>query len=483
LKPIEAKDQAGLSMMRCLRLAWSGMSYRMLRSGITTAILALAVAFLVYVLLFGLMAERTQREAWDRLEPTRSAIRDLSRLTSPDPAAEVISALAGDHQTLKIAYRRWAGFDDATWSRLTTLAEAWSATQVWFEQRTATESATLLGGQSLSAWLDAMQTEPARRQFEQRLAALGLAGEWAAHRADHGGDALITDWPRLREAAESIRRGQRQAITALRAQDPRPIVERLAAADDHRDLAAELEQPGFAFGPAELRRLRDYAGHLLVREQIDTRLTDPQTRSVLLRQFGSAEPDAVMRALADGQLTPEALRLDGTVRPGAAAAVARRALRERQLRAVTVGYTPADRDTPFGLPPRTLWLVGLSLLVCVVGVTNALLMSVTERFNEIATMKCLGAMDGSVMRIFVIEALIQGLIGGSLGLVVGVLLAVGRGYLEFGGHFGFAFAGWPDLLRALGLSLGVGVLLATLAAVAPSWVASRLAPMEAMRVE
>ncbi|MFQ6133274.1 MAG: ABC transporter permease, partial [Armatimonadota bacterium] len=38
---------------------------------------------------------------------------------------------------------------------------------------------------------------------------------------------------------------------------------------------------------------------------------------------------------------------------------------------------------------RQWWLIGMSLLVCVVGIINSMLMSVTERFREIGTMKCL----------------------------------------------------------------------------------------------
>src|ERR1700732_2760976 len=38
---------------------------------------------------------------------------------------------------------------------------------------------------------------------------------------------------------------------------------------------------------------------------------------------------------------------------------------------------------------RQVWLVTLSLIVCTVGIANSMLMSVTERFKEIGTMKCL----------------------------------------------------------------------------------------------
>ena len=49
---------------------------------------------------------------------------------------------------------------------------------------------------------------------------------------------------------------------------------------------------------------------------------------------------------------------------------------------------------------KQYWLIVLSLLVCVVGITNAMLMSVTERFREIGTMKCLGALDSFIVKLF-----------------------------------------------------------------------------------
>jgi putative ABC transport system permease protein len=128
-------------------------------------------------------------------------------------------------------------------------------------------------------------------------------------------------------------------------------------------------------------------------------------------------------------------------------------------------------------------LLALSFLVCAVGVANAMLMSVTERFGEIATMKCLGAMDRFVMMMFVFEAVIQGVVGGVLGALVGVLLAALRGFAQFGALLGGALSGVGELGLAVLLSLVTGVVLAAAAAVGPAWVAARLSPMEAMRVD
>ncbi len=71
---------------------------------------------------------------------------------------------------------------------------------------------------------------------------------------------------------------------------------------------------------------------------------------------------------------------------------------------------------------RSNWLVALSLLVCAVGITNSMLMSVTERFREIGTMKCLGALNQFVVKIFMIEACLMGVIASTLGWTAGTLL-------------------------------------------------------------
>lgn len=60
---------------------------------------------------------------------------------------------------------------------------------------------------------------------------------------------------------------------------------------------------------------------------------------------------------------------------------------------------------------RENWLMVMSLLVCAVGITNSMLMSVTERFREIGTMKCLGALDVFIVRLFLIETAALGFLG------------------------------------------------------------------------
>ena len=130
---------------------------------------------------------------------------------------------------------------------------------------------------------------------------------------------------------------------------------------------------------------------------------------------------------------------------------------------------------------RSLWIIVISLLVTVIGIANAMLMSVTERFREIGTMKCLGALSGFVTQMFVMEASIMGLVGGLFGALLGILFAITVYAITYGG--GLIFASLPlGLLALYGLgSVFAGVALSIIAALYPARVAAAMVPATALR--
>ena len=128
------------------------------------------------------------------------------------------------------------------------------------------------------------------------------------------------------------------------------------------------------------------------------------------------------------------------------------------------------------------WIVFLSLLTCVVGIINAQLMSVTERFREIGTLKCLGALDRFIVRIFVIEATLQGLVGGFAGALLGGCIGVLSTLVRFGVS-SFAFIPWSTIGLTMLSAMCIGTVLSLIGVLYPAIVASRMQPVEAMRVE
>lgn len=130
---------------------------------------------------------------------------------------------------------------------------------------------------------------------------------------------------------------------------------------------------------------------------------------------------------------------------------------------------------------RNLWIIAISLMVTVIGITNSMLMSVTERFREIGTMKCLGALSSFIRSLFLVESTLVGGLGAVAGAIFGALVPL----LMYGFSFGFAQVlcslNWPQLLLYALFSIAVGIVLSAVAAMYPARFASRMVPSDALR--
>jgi putative ABC transport system permease protein len=128
------------------------------------------------------------------------------------------------------------------------------------------------------------------------------------------------------------------------------------------------------------------------------------------------------------------------------------------------------------------WLVFVALAVSVVGITNAMLIAVYERYREIGTMKCLGAMDRHILMLFLIESFIQGVAGGVVGFSVGLVAAL----LSTGFTTGFDIVLKVPSSELLGLFAGstlLSMILSVTATMYPAYRAAKLNPVEALSYE
>ncbi|WP_437707377.1 ABC transporter permease [Sorangium sp. So ce448] len=120
-------------------------------------------------------------------------------------------------------------------------------------------------------------------------------------------------------------------------------------------------------------------------------------------------------------------------------------------------------------------VAAVSLIVGGIGIMNIMLVSVRERTREIGVRMAVGARRGDILRQFLVEAVVVSLAGG----VAGVGLGYGAAVLLS------RFGEWATIVPtyAVGLALGVSILIGITFGVGPARRASRLDPVEALRFE
>ena len=146
---------------------------------------------------------------------------------------------------------------------------------------------------------------------------------------------------------------------------------------------------------------------------------------------------------------------------------------------------------------KNVMFIILTLIVAVAAfnIVSTLVMMVTDKRADIAILRTLGASPGGIMRIFIVQGVLIGVIGTVIGVVGGVLLALNVGtvvpFIE--SLFGIQFLAKDvyyiselpsDLQRADVLIISImSLVLSLLATLYPSWRASRVNPAEALRYE
>ena len=122
-----------------------------------------------------------------------------------------------------------------------------------------------------------------------------------------------------------------------------------------------------------------------------------------------------------------------------------------------------------------IWIASIALLVGGIGVMNIMLVSVTEKTNEIGLKKALGARNSRILAQFLTEAVVLTSLGGILGVISGIILAEVISRVA-GTPVAISI---PAILLSVVFSMAIGVIFGFL----PSVQAANLNPIDALRRE
>ena len=491
-RQIDVKKQRIMSLGETFGLCVKGVKHRLLRSVLTLAVVVLAVAFFMFLISESMFLRSTSRGVNGETRAERTATVLLAKFFSP----------ATDHVTVNRLAEAWKNADSAL---LDEFARAGGMAREKLDPIAAVAREEVV----YARWLESIQ--PGKRtvlihKTHGREALDFIAADVEAFRENlapmidlrvpNGRESLfafLAKYPAYKaELAELNKSWNEKVAAAAAAMDAFNRAGRASdlewfagAADaDAESLRAQIEALGFAFTPAALATVRHQC--LAAKETADVynALNTREVKEAWRRAFQEnkpTSPEQRIRRLTDKRAVEI---FDGKFDQ---TQLERVESREKYMLRLTelerkLSSSIADDGGFLGLTGRQIFLLAISFVVCMVGISNAMLMAITERFREIATMKCLGATDSYILTQFMMEAAMQGFCGGLLGVLVGFAIATARGAIYYGAHLA-AYWPWVDIGLSAVASLAAGVLLAVFASMQPSWSASRMAPMEAMRVE
>jgi putative ABC transport system permease protein len=442
------------------------------------------------MLFFGIVSIDTKYHAYEELKESRTLGEWVSRVTTVESSDIIFRNVLLGQTERSSEYRLWAGFTESEFSQFSEICQRINQFDQYFNHLTLSSRSVLLSDGDSRALLFQLADSSRFAVFANLVKDLRLPLPLGS--LDELGKLVHEDTKNLSTGLSRIQAGQEERSTRIN-QILDTLTFQQAICNESPALVGALRAEGFVF-PDELADKLATQAHLeLDYLSIKAALEQVTLKALVARRIGVNQTDVSSdKVLAWVSNEKKALWLNEKIAEFSPShrfltkerifAVAQDLKRSRSLEKALGEEQPIKRKGIFSLPAETLLLILVSFLVCIIGISNTMLMSVTDRFSEIATMKCLGAMDGFIMLLYVLEAMFQGVAGSVIGVFLGLCIAFIRGYASFGGIL-FEAMPYFDMLIIAGLSFLTGILIAGLAATWPSWAAARLAPMEAMRVE
>ncbi|MDD5679470.1 MAG: hypothetical protein PHW60_15990 [Kiritimatiellae bacterium] len=492
MKTIDLKNQPVLGFWRVLEICINGIRYRLFRSVVTMAVIAIAIAFMMNVLCEAVSTRAIALTAGQKTAEHRLTMRWASRLSAAGAPETILRQAAAEapNSSLGQELRNLGGLSGPEMAAYAAAAQHAAAYLEFFDSIGYGQRRVLAGSASGTAIFDRLQNPQQQAQFEKSLRQMKSVRLPASPEEFR---QFLRTWPETRKTTLGIQSGWTAAVARLSTVlQGKPLDQ--VFINSEKSCGQIIRTAGFcSFDQQTEAAIADQARQLQDMERLENTIERPEIRALISAYLNILPGDITMptiwklllnRRAADWYLdaVKGATKIDlGGITPDRIAKLAR-------LKAETAALDDALQQTGeteggfMGIGTRMSWLVLVSLLVCAAGISNAMLMTVTERFREIATLKCLGALDGFIMVLFLIEACVLGLVGGMIGGLLGSLIGFSRMLGAFGALLIAAFP-VTQWLIAMGMAVISGIVLAALASVYPASIAARLAPMEAMRIE
>ena len=523
---LEVRDQVSLPFRRMLDLCLDTISYRLFRSMVTVVIIILAIAFLASIMVEGYLGRSVRDTVLSKTRQRTAYSRFLSKTSHVDPDEKLLLNIAGlkPGATDFDNFLQWAGFSGPEQAKDFLARTRHAAAYLdFFETMSVGRRAVRVEGRSGLAIFDWLEDKPANFElFSKRLEpmrSLKLPGSFQDFQQ------FIGQWKDYRKKLAVCRDNYTATVQRIAAEcGPGGVSSALSAAiaANRTDaFFAQIKAAGFRADPAEVpdiikgmayqkdvawamdqlrkpplrgawnrdlhesfsptQALYSAAGSSSRVEWIKNTLADSDR---LERDKWQRKVDSITQKTPEGQtpkLPPEPKSYSEGFDSARFLAVAREYASQTDLLAAEQELVNRYGRSA-GLSEKAIWLIVVSFVVCVVGIANAMLMSVLERFKEIATMKCLGARNSTIGFMFITESTIMGIIGGVIGVVLGFVIVLVRQTMVYGSLLYEKFP-YMNMWTAFLVCLSCSLLLSAVAAIYPARVAARMAPMEAMRVD
>ncbi len=490
---LEVRKQAHMRFRWLLDICLNSIGHRLLRSMVTVVIITLAIAFLTYIMVdsyIGAAVRDTVQAKVERITLGGRFLRETSQAPSVEELGASIAASGGAAPAFLENLKAWSGLDDAGLGRLRAACRESRLYLDFFAALPAGQRVLLVGNSAGLQILDRLGDPANFGAFSETLKSM------PSLRLPGGGLEAFRDflaaWPELRRQLAGIRAAYAATVAAIHRETGREGLAGVLAGC--RDAAAagavfaRIAAAGFRVEPADqavivadIRFQADLAAalgllrHAEIRTGWYRRFKEKFSPADALRKCGRSAThlDWVYQTLggqAAGSMPMERFR-----------ELAQTYSRQQELLSARQRLVQKYGETG-ALNERAIWLIIVSFMVCAVGIANAMLMTVLERFKEIATMKCLGARNESIATMFMLESLLTGVIGGLVGIVIGCGIDLALQIFAYGG---LVFERFPmaEVAGAFAAAFACSLLLALVAAIYPARVAAKMAPMEAMRVD